>query len=95
MIEKNPIFKPNYFGFFATTLLLGAVLIWMEPLTIPLVQIALIIAYKLGMKRHKLLLEAYSEYLNGMIENVQKDNHYAIAYMQVGIGDFSDHGLLQ
>ncbi len=94
-IGKNSLFKPNYPGIFLPTLLLGGVTIYLEPITIPLVFLAVIIAYKLEMRRHKQRITAYGKYLDDMIENVQKDNHFAIAYMQVGIGIFDSNGLLQ
>jgi len=95
IIENNPLFRPSYLGFLLPTLILGIVLIWMEPLTIPLIQIALIVEYKLVTRVHKARLKLYSQYLKTMIENVQRDNHYAIAHMRVGIGMFNGQGLLQ
>ena len=95
VIKKSSLFKPNYLGIFLPTLLLGCVLIYLEPITIPLVFLAVILSYKLEMRRHKQRMTAYSKYLDDMIENVQKDNHFAIAYMQVGIGIFDTNGLLQ
>ena len=84
-VRKNPTLKPNYFAYFLPLMMLGAGLIWLEPLTIPLVQLALIMALRSLNRIYDRRIIAFTKYVTEMTENVNKENHYAVDYMQVGI----------
>jgi len=93
--QKGILYAPNYLGYFIGPVVLGAVLVYIEPVTIPLVFLIFILAYKYGMKGHNKRIAYFSDYMNKVVNNLESTNHHIVAHMQVGLAVFGNHARLQ
>lgn len=94
-IEKNNLVTPGYIQYLIIPAILGGILIWYDPLWIPVVQIALIAAYKMRTKNFNKHLTTFTGYMNAMMQNVERNNFHITANMQVGLAVFSPDNKLQ
>ncbi|MCQ2361869.1 MAG: hypothetical protein MJ048_02410 [Acidaminococcaceae bacterium] len=94
-IKKNNIDAPHYVAYLLPPLLVGIPLIWENVCWIPIVQIALIIAFKWCQKNYQNRLNIFSDYVDTMVQNVERNTYYITSRMQVGLAVFSAYGRLQ
>ncbi len=94
-IKKNNIDSPHYVAYLLPLLLVGIPLIWENVCWIPIVQIALIIAFKCCQKKYQNRLNIFSDYVDTMVQNVERNTFHITSRMQVGLAVFSDSGKLQ
>lgn len=95
VIQKNKLDSPHYCAYFLPLLLLGIPLIWESPYWIPVVQIALIIAYRFCKNNYRDRLKNFSDYVDTMVQNVERNTFHITSRMQVGLAVFSASGKLQ
>lgn len=94
-IEKNLLITPRYWQFLLAPLLLSAILVWYSPLWLPVVQIALIAAYKFRARSYRNHLDKFVNYVDTMMKNVERNNFHITANMEVGLAVFSPDNKLQ
>ena len=94
-IKKNNIDSPHYVAYLTPLLLVGIPLIWENVCWIPIVQIALIVAFKCCQKNYQNRLNIFSDYVDTMVQNVERNTYYITSRMQVGLAVFSAYGRLQ
>lgn len=94
-LKKNNILRQNYFATMFGIIILGGILVYENLLWLPVVQIFLIIAYKIGTNNYKKNIIRVANYASNIIQNVERSNHHIVSHMQVGLAVFSPDNALQ
>ncbi len=95
LVNRNMNSKVDTNIYLLVILLLGVMLCYFEPFMIPVVAIVFGLTYYFSRRTLMSKEIFFSSYLDNIIRNIERTNHYAVRKLDVGMAVFSKDGKLQ